>query len=686
MNHQHRPKRPDLTRLMRPRSIAVVGGGAWCQQVLRQLRLVGFSGDVFRVHPNPAAVEGISAVSSIQELPYGPDAVFIGVDRNKTIEAISVLSRLESGGAVCFASGFSEAQTEDENSSKLQQELVEAAGDMPILGPNCYGFINAFDGALLWPDQHGCKPVEKGVAIITQSSNIAINLTMQQRELPIGSVVTCGNMAQVSQADIALALLDDPRITAIGLYVEGFGDTHAWHELALKAWSKNVPLVVLKIGASQQARTAAISHTASLAGSDAGAAALLQYLGIPRVYDLPAFLSALMIAHCNGGLETNTLSSISCSGGEASLVADMAEGKNVCFPALTEAQKSDLTTALGSMVSLSNPLDYNTYIWGDRDKMTAAWLPMAAEGVGLVLIILDYPHTDPSAWKSATASAIAVKKRSDRPVAVVSTLPELLPPAIASELLDSGVTPLHGLAEALNAIEALTSRRAPRVPEPLKAILLRMDKALEESASKAMLHSFGISVPRGVISNTQDDLTQAVQWLDAPFVIKIQGVAHKSEQSGVKLNIDKDALVNVVSSMATDTVLIEEMVQGGIAELLVGVTRDPAHGFVLTLAAGGTLTELLRDKASLLLPTSEDDVRAALSTLRIYPLLCGYRAGEAVDMDDVVRSVIAVQECVLAHVDEICEIEVNPLICTATGAIAADALITVATRNEQEEP
>ena len=186
------------------------------------------------------------------------------------------------GGAVCFASGFAEV----EDGADLNTALLLAAGEMPILGPNCYGMINNCDGALLWPDQHGCLPVARGVAILTQSSNIAINLTMQSRALPISYVITCGNQAQTTQAEIALGLLEDQRVTAIGLHIEGFGDIAAWQTLARVAKAKNIALIALKVGKSTQAQSATISHTASLAGSDAGAAALLDRLGIARVDDL----------------------------------------------------------------------------------------------------------------------------------------------------------------------------------------------------------------------------------------------------------------------------------------------------------------------------------------------------------------------------------------------------------------
>ncbi len=666
----------DLSRLLRPKSVAVVGGGAWCRQVILQLKRMGYSGSVFRVHPFPDPVEGVTAVPRIADLPEAPDAVFLGINRHATLEAVAALSAMGAGGAVCFASGFAEAVAEDAASGALQAALVDAAGDMPVLGPNCYGFVNAVDGALLWPDQHGCHPVERGVAILAQSSNIAINLTMQKRALPIAYVITCGNMAQTSQIEIAHALLDDPRVTAIGLHVEGFGNVQEWHQFALAAEACGVPVIAIKVGASDQAQRATLTHTASLAGTDAGADALLERLGIPRLYDLPAFLETLMLLHCNGFLENSTLSSISCSGGEASLVADMATGFGVSFPVLKQDQEMALSAALGPMVALSNPLDYHTYVWGDLQKMTAAWSPMAAAHIGLVLIVLDYPHTDPSAWEAATEAAIAVRRESGRPVAVVSSLPELLPKDVASRLLVSGVTPLHGLREALAAAEAAGNRAAPQQYPPIPVGPEGMPEMISEMQAKERLASFGLKCPKRVRS-TRNALVQTASELREPLVLKALGLAHKSEAGAVRVNLRKDALEEAARNMPGDAFLIEEMVAGTCCELLLGVTRDPAHGFVLTIGAGGILTELWQDRVSMLLPVTREDVTERLRLLRIYPLLTGYRGAAPADLEGALDAVMALQDFVVAEANSLYEVEVNPLMCTPESAVAVDALIAL---------
>ncbi|WP_259989952.1 acetate--CoA ligase family protein [Sulfitobacter sp. S190] len=656
--------------MLQPRTIAVVGGGAWCSDIIEQCRAFGFTGRIDVVHPKCHVVQGIRAVRCIADLPGPPDAAFVGINRNASIDAVAELASAGCGGAVCFASGFSEASGEDAGGDDLQAKLVDAAGEMPILGPNCYGFVNALDGALLWPDQHGCRRVKTGVAILTQSSNIAINLSMQQRGLPISYVVTCGNMAQTSQAAIALDLLDDPRVTAIGLHVEGFTDLEAWYALAQRAAARDVPLVAIKVGKSDQAVAAAVSHTASLAGSDVGADALLCRLGIARVDDLPTFVEALKLLHFSGRLSSSALSSISCSGGEASLIADTAVGHAVSFPALTELQRTALAQALGPMVALGNPLDYHTYIWRDVDRMTAAWLPMAAEHIGLMLIIVDYPVTDAADWDCATQAALNVRARSGRPVTVVATLPELMPADVRDRLLAGGVVAMGGLREAVAAAEAAALPPvASSLPQPLLPGAPRDAALVGEADAKAALAASGVCVPASVSDPARANT------LSLPLVVKATGVAHKSEVGGVRLNVALQDVASVCAQMPDGPLLIEEMIGGSVCELLVAVLRDPAHGFVLTVGAGGVLAELWADTRSALVPAPRMQVATMLRALRVAPLLDGYRGRPAARFDAVVDAIMAVQSYVIANAARVEEIEINPLVCTPDRAVAVDALL-----------
>lgn len=665
-----------LDRLLRPKSIAVIGGGAWCRSVIQQLAKARFSGAVWPVNPKGGQTGGFEVYPALADLPGAPDATFIGINRDATIGAVAELARMGGGGAVCFASGFAEVDDGGERNAAL----LAAAGDMPILGPNCYGMINALDGALLWPDQHGCIPVDRGVAILTQSSNIAINLSMQKRALPLAYVVTCGNQAQTNQAQIALGLLDDPRVTAIGLHVEGFGDIASWQGLARKARERGVPLIALKVGRSAQARSATVSHTASLAGGDAGAQALLDRLGIARVNDLATFLETLKLLHVLGPLPSNRIASISCSGGEAALAADTAIGRDLVFPPLNARQHRDLFAALGPKVALANPLDYHTYIWRDAPAMTRAFSAMVDPDLALTLLIVDFPRADlcdASDWECTIQAAIGTREQTGGNVAMVASLPELMPEDVAARLMEAGVAPLNGLSEAIAAAEAAVAR-APAdlaadiaLPGPVRQAIL-----VPEAEAKADLARFGLEIPAGLRAGNPAEAARAASSLGYPVALKGEGFAHKSEAGAVALNLQSEqAVVEAASLMGADSFLVEKMVSGAVAELLIGVVKDPAHGFVLTIGAGGTLTEILQDSASCLVPSSDQTLKQCLNRLKCARLLTGFRGKPAADMPAILNAIRAVQDYVLANRGVLEEVEVNPLICTPTSAVAADALI-----------
>ena len=669
----------DLTRLFRPKSIAVVGGGAWCRAVVEQCGKMGFTGDVWPVHPREKSIAGLSAFASVSDLPTAPDATFIGVNREATIEIVHALSAMDAGGAVCFASGFAEAQAEDAQGDDLQAALLQAAGHMPILGPNCYGFINYLDGALLWPDQHGGQRCDKGVALITQSSNMAINLTMQKRGLPLAYVATAGNQAQTGLSEIGAALLEDDRVTALGLHIEGFGDLRAFEALAARARVLGKPIVAIKVGRSAQARAATVSHTASLAGEDAGADAFLKRLGILRATDLPTFLETLKLLHTVGRLPQNTIATISCSGGEASLAADTATDFDVTFPPLNETQQTNLRAALGPRVALANPLDYHTYIWRDTPAMTRAFAAMADPAVAMTILIVDFPrddHCSAADWDCAIDATIGAAQQTGTRYAMAATLPELMPEDVATKLLAAGVVPFNGLTEAIAAC-ALAATPLPAEPAPL---LLpgpeHRPMLIPEAIAKEDLAAHGLVIPTAKRAATPDDVARAAQEIGFPVVVKGEGVAHKTDEGAVALNLTSaQQAKEAAQAMPATRFLVEQMVTGTLAELLIGVVRDPAHGFVLTLGAGGILTEVLQDSTSLLIPATRADISAALHTLRCAPLLTGYRGKQPANIAAIVDAVEAVQNYVLAHREGLTEIEINPLLCTSTQAIAADALL-----------
>ena len=663
-----------MKRLLQPTSIAVIGGGAWCEAVLEQCQKIGFAGDLWAVHPKRSEVAGIPAVPSVEDLPHAPDAAFVGVNRNATIEVIRSLSQMGAGGATCFASGFQES-----GDDALNDALLAAAGDMPILGPNCYGVLNYLDRAAIWPDQHGGLPCTKGVAILTQSSNMAINLTMQARGLPLAYLVTAGNQAQQSMADIGAEILSDPRVTALGLHIEGFGDIRAYEALAEHARTLGKPVVALKVGTSEAARAATVSHTASLAGSDAGAAALLARLGFARVASLPTFLETLKIFHTHGRLPGARIASLSCSGGEASLMADTAETRSVTFPALDPRQTAALEEALGPLVSVVNPLDYHTFIWRNGPALTQVFSLMTGPQIDLTVIVLDFPRRDRcdmDDWIIAVEAIEDAARTTGKPFAVVASLGEAMPEDIASRFMASGIVPLSGIEEGLAAIAAAATPLGEKVAPVLLGKASAAPGVISEAEAKAALGAFGVPSPRRVQAQGAKAIRDAARDLRFPVVLKGEGLAHKTEAGAVVLNLaDAEAVFEAANTMETDSFLVEEMVTDTVAELLFGVVRDPAHGFVLTLAAGGILGEILKDSQSLLLPTTPDAIRDALDRLSIAKVLRGYRGKPAADIPALVDLAMALQAFVVAQADGLEEVEMNPVLARPQGAVAVDALI-----------
>lgn len=676
----------NLKRLLSPKSIAVIGGGVWCESVVRECRKAGFSGDIWPVHPKKETVGDLPAVPSVGDLPAVPDAAFVGVNREVTIEVVAELSRMRCGGAVCFANGYTEAKAELPDGPELQEKLVQAAGDMAILGPNTYGYVNELDGAVLWPDMHGLTRQESGVAIIGQSSNVLINITMQTRGLPLATVVSAGNQANRTMAEIGLMLLEDPRITALGLHIEGITDLPAFEQLGEKARELGKPVVALKVGKSQAAQAATISHTASLAGSDAGARALLSRLGFAQVDSVATLIETLKILHVTGGLKSAQIASASCSGGEASLMADLGERAGVEYPPLNDTQKLKLRDVLGAKIALANPLDYNTYIWGDEDALTSCFAALVDGEAELGCVILDYPRADRFSapdWDKVVNAVIRARDMTGKPMAIVSLMNEGMPEQLAIRAISEGIIPLCGMADALAAISAAASANklgSQWANQPILKINGHGETAepvvISEAEAKQHLSKFGVRVPLSKRAATAQEAAAHAQAISFPVVLKGEGIAHKSEAGAVVLNLmSTDAVLSAAQSMPATSFLVEEMVSGGVAELLVGVVRDPAHGFVLTIGMGGILTELIADSVSLLIPASPDEIRTAMMKLKTFALLNGHRGRAMADLDAILATVESIQAFVRENVDNLHEVEINPLICLPEGAVAADALI-----------
>ena len=690
-------QRQRMSRMLAPKSIAFVGGSVAAMAIRRTVD-IGFRGDIWPVNPNLDQVEGFQCYSSLDELPGVPDAAFIGVRRELSIEAVRTLSNEGAGGCVCYAAGFAEIGVEG---YQFQNDLIDAANGMPLVGPNSFGHINYADRCALWPYVFGGEPSDRGVAIISQSGNIAMNLTMNRRSIRFTHVIGAGDQAVLGPGDYVEALLDDDRVTAIGMYIEGFDDLNRFAVAAERAMRKGVPIVVMKVGKTEASARQSSSHTSSLTGSDVLHDAFFARLGIIRVDSINRFLETLKVLDLAPPITGSSIVTLSCSGGEAAIIADLAPTVGLQMPQFSVAQVEDLDAQFPDYVTVSNPFDYNTSVWGDQQAQERCFTAALRGDHDAAFLIYDHPTVDVAEvdeWILAIDAFIAAHKITGMPAFVVSTMSELLPGDVRDRLLAEGVVPLQGLEDGLSAYaaaarfaqfrrEKMVTMNAPRSADS-SVCAPASTAAFDEWESKQRLAAFGLSVPAGSTC-TAGNAADVAEKTGFPVVIKALGkdFLHKSDLGAVKLNLanreDVDNAVSTIQSSASECglevarFLVEPMISRAVAEVIVGIKRDEQFGPALVIGSGGILVELVSDSASLLLPTDREAVRGALLSLSVASLLRGYRGSARGDIEALIEAVLSVANYADAHWDVLSELDVNPLLVLpeGEGVVAVDALI-----------
>jgi len=672
-------------RLLKPRSIAVFGG-AQAQETIRQSDRMGYEGEIWPVHPKKTEILGRTVFRSVEDLPGSPDAAYVGVNRHLTIDIVRDLAARDSGGAICYATGFTEA---GEEGSELEERLLEASGDMPLIGPNCYGLLNYLNGAMLWPDQQGGRRVDEGVAIITMSSDVGFNLTMQRRGLPIAYMVSLGNMLKFDLPEAIHTFARQDRVTAIGLYVETMPDPKAFQEAVNVARELAKPIVAIKTGHSNAGQKMVLSHTASLAGSDVLVSALFKRLGVARVGSLEALMEALKVLHVLGPLNGGRMGVMSYSGGDLILLVD-GMGPSLTMPPLSEKVTERLRPTVHKRVVAANPFDFQMFDWDDEDRLTASFTAFLSEDFDVSICLLDYPREDicdQSTWGGAERGFVRAAQKTGTKGAVLATFADTISEPVVARLMKEGIASLAGIDAGLAGIRAAVDvgaawSRPPSLPL-LTSFGQRQDgpvKVLDEVESKALLARCGVPVPSGrVVYNAGEAVTAAGE-LGYPVVVKALGVAHKTDVGGVRLDLgsadEVSAAVKEISDLS-ESYLIEKMVDGVVAELIVGVARDEQFGPYLLVGGGGILIEMMKDCASLLLPTTRQQVLDALGELKCAPLFNGFRGAPPADLNAVADVILAVAGMVEDDPSSIIELDINPLMLLAEGlgVVAADALI-----------
>jgi len=688
----------NLWRLLNPRHIAFIGG-ADADFGARQCAEL-FDGPVWGVNPRRETLGGLPCYRSVLDLPEAPDAVFLATPRSAAIGVIRQLSQMGAGGAVCYTAGYGELGAEGQ---AAEQALIEAAGDCALVGPNCYGMINYTNGATLWPFGAGKQRCDKGVALVMQSGMIPANMTMNDRSVPISYVISAGNQAMMTIEDYIDLLVDEPKVSAIGLYIEGIRDIGKFASASIRALQANKPLVVLKAGSSDLGSRLTLSHTGSLAGTDQAFHALFDQLGIIRVDAPVALLETLKFLSVSGIPRGRRVAAFSCSGGDAALLADYCHKVGLELPQPSAQVREKLTALLPDIATVSNPLDYTTPLWGNTEVMPRVFGALMEDGYDAAVVVQDFPpphiHADNTPYRNDANSFIQACNTHRIPGAVTSDLPENIDQESREIMIAQGVTPLQGIDTGLSALAqacryGIRREQITRHGEATGFVPIDIPEdstdshTLDEWQAKQLISAAGVDIPAGRLCSTGDAVHCADE-LGYPVVLKgaCSGLLHKSELGAVKLDLQnstavKEAIDEIQASvkkakpdLELDRFLVESMLGDVLGELLVGVNTDPQFGQLMVLAGGGIWVELMEDSITLLLPTTRERVLEALEGLKCFALLQGFRGKPSCDLDLLLDAILSIARFAQSNRERLLELDVNPLMIGEHRVVAADVMI-----------
>ncbi|HET7050231.1 MAG TPA: acetate--CoA ligase family protein [Solirubrobacteraceae bacterium] len=681
-----------LERLLRPRSVAVVGAtdrdGSYGAQALISLQSIGYPGEVWGVNPGRSEVLGRPCVTSLADLPEAVDAVVVAIPAAGVPEVIEQAGALGCGGAVVFSAGFAEVA----EGAGLQAQLAAAAvrHGLPVCGPNCNGIVAAHSCTALWGD--ALEPREPGaVALISQSGNVAVNALATRRGLRFHTVIASGNQAVLGAADYLELLAAEDGLRSVALYLEDDGGPRLCQGLAACA-EAGVRVVVLKVGSSPAGARAAAAHSAALAGDQRVFRSLIEEAGgiwARDVHELLELAKALSVAGATRARDG--LAIVTCSGGDSAQGADEAARRGLALPPLLPATRARLREQLPRAATVANPLDYTAMIWGDSDAVGGLVRTIGEDpDVGQVLVFYDQPAglvgAVKESWRAVRDGIIAGAQDSPTATMVASTLPELLDDAAAWRFAQCGVPAVAGLRTGIRCAAAM--RTPAGDPGRLREIAAFAQAAartgggdsrwLGEHDTKQLLRGAGVNVVDGRLVAGADDAALALEELGGDIALKLSAasVQHKSELGGVVLGLaDPSAVRSAYTRLAQlaarhdGVVLAERMAPPGV-ELLIAARTDgvvPA----LILGLGGIWTELLDDVAVVPLPAGAHRIERALRSLRGAPVLLGGRGRAAVDLAAACELASRVGELLLER--SLALIELNPAFVSADGAIVADA-------------
>jgi len=692
-----------ITRLLRPRSIAVVGAsdkaGALGASLLRNLDRHAFAGPIYPINPSRETIGGRACLSSIDDLPEGVDAAVLAIPRVAVLDAIRRLAKRKCGAAIVFSAGFAEGGEEGLIEQAEIARIASEAG-MVLEGPNCLGMVNHVDSVPLTFVETRCiAPAgRKAIGIVSQSGAMAavLGTTLQARDVALSYSVSTGNEAASTVENYVDWLVDEPNTSVVAMIVEQFRDPRRFLEVAKKIRAAGKQIVLLHPGKSSAARASAATHTGAMAGDYQLMRAKVQRAGVILAETIEELGDIAEILVRCPALARPELAVLGESGAFKALTLDFAEELSLPLATLGDEDSPALRAALPSFVPVSNPLDITAQGLSEPAIYTrtlAALFDDPRVGGIVCGIIQGDPVT--SGIKVPAILAALDGRTSTKPL-IFAGLDEgaQIPPDFIADLRARGVPWFPSNERAFRALAALarqtrgTEGGHSPVPTPV-AGLQAYSGVVPEYRAKALLAPFGVPFPTGRFTADADEAVSAAEALGFPVAMKAQAAAlsHKSDAGGVALNLADDAAVRAAwarmhdavaaydSSIVLDGVLIEAMGQRGV-EMIVGGRNDPDWGPVVLAGFGGVTAEILYDVRLITPDLSEAEIAVELMQLRSAALLSGYRGGPALDVPALARLIRTISAILLAE-PELREIDLNPVILgpVGQGVTALDALI-----------
>lgn len=681
-----------LRAMLGARSVAVVGASPKPltpgNYMVRQLISGGFTGQAAAVNPKYEEVEGVACHPSLEDVPFVPDLVLLGVGNRLLEEQMSAAAGLGARAAVIFASGLEDPPRDPPLTERLRRAAREAG--MAVCGGNCMGFLDVEGGlrALAYEER---DDLEAGnVAWISHSGSAFSALLHAERGIRFNLAVSTGQELTTTMADYMLYALERESTRVISLYLETVRDPTGFEAALAKAAERGVPVVALKVGRTASSSRLVTAHSGALAGDDAAYEALFDAYGVARVGTLNEMADLLELLGAERRAAPGGLAAILDSGGERAHLVDVAADLDVPLAQPSEKTLKSVAARLAPGLPAVNPLD----AWGTNSDAYEVLLGCSRDladdaGTGAFAYVVDL-HSERAELGHASV-AERVWASTDKPLAVVCGVTSAIQANAAGRLRAAGIPVLEDVASGLRAFRHLFDLRdaraldPPTPPDPPPGHVRRRwreiltpGERLREADTLAMLEDYGIPAAQTVAVDNLDGVLAAAERLGYPVALKTSAASHKTDVGGVVLNVgDGEALAAAYREMAGrlgPEATVQEMAAPGL-EMALGIVHDAQFGPLVMVAAGGVLIETLRDRGLALPPVDEARARRLIDRLEVRRLLDGVRGASQTDVAALARALTHLSVLARDLGDLIGALDVNPLIVGPQGCVAVDALV-----------